>query len=150
MSDFINKVVTIILIFMLLVMGPLIMSYKTEEMLAKRLILNDVTSFIDKVKDTAIIAEDDLDKLYVDCNSHGIVINVAVKKLIRTEISKEGKIATVYYAVDSLEGFEEMHPGDVVKVYVTEVGISSSRRITYNILKIDEGKFKFSLAGTVG
>jgi len=43
-----------------------------------------------------------------------------------------------------------MNAGDVVKVTVEEVGISTGRMLIYNVLKMDEGKFKFSLAGTVG
>ena len=67
MSDFLNKVVTIILIFIMLVLAPLLVSYKTNDMLGRRLILNDVTTFIDQVKDTATITEDDINKLYLDC-----------------------------------------------------------------------------------
>ena len=43
-----------------------------------------------------------------------------------------------------------MNKGDIIKVTVEEIGISTARRLAYNILKLDEGKFEFSLAGTVG
>ena len=52
MSDFINKVITIVLIFVMLVLAPLLISYMTTDMTAERLILNDVTTFIDKVTET--------------------------------------------------------------------------------------------------
>ena len=84
MSDFINKVITIALIFILLVMAPLLISYKTDEMMAKRQILNDVANFIDMVKDTGSLSQDNLDKLYIDCNSYGIAVDVKVKRLIIT------------------------------------------------------------------
>ena len=41
-------------------MAPLLISYKTDEMLARREILNNVEMFIDKVQDTSAISEDDL------------------------------------------------------------------------------------------
>lgn len=150
MSDFMNKVVSITIIFVMLVLGPLLISYKSEEMLARRLILNDVTLFIDKAKDTATITDEDLNKLYLQCNSHGIAVNVTVKRLIRTSVTKDGKIATVYYSADSTAELVAMNQDDIVKVNVEEIGISDGRRLMYNILKIDEGKFKFSLAGAVG
>lgn len=150
MSDFINKIVSITLTFIMLVAAPLLISYKTDEMLAKRLILNDVSQFIDAVQDTATITEDGLNKLYTDCNSHGLAVNVTVKRLIRTNINKDGKIETVYYAEDDIEKLKSLNPRDIVKVTVEEIGISDARRFTYSILKIDEGKFQFSLAGAVG
>lgn len=150
MSDFINKIVAITLAFVMLVLAPLLISYKSDEMLAKRLILNDVSQFIDSAQDTATITEENLNKLYTDCNSHGMAVNVTVKRMIRTNINKDGKIETVYYADDSLDGLKSLNPRDIVKVSVEEVGISAARRITYSLLKIDEGKFQFSLAGAVG
>lgn len=155
MSDFINKIVSIALAFVLLVVAPLIISYKTSDMLAKRAILNDVTMFIDKAKDTYTVDEDDLNKLYLQCNSHGLSVDVHVKRLIRTAVTKEdatGRPAakTVYYAVDTLDDLRNMNPGDTVQVVVKEVAISPGRQLMYNILKIDEGPFELSLAGAVG
>ena len=151
MSDFINKVVSIALVFVMLVLAPLLISYKSDDMLAKRVILSDVTSFIDKAKDTSTITQDDLNKLYMACNSHGLAVDVSVKKLIRTDVTDStGAITTVYYAVSNPAGLQVMNSGDIVKVTVTEVGIATSRKLMYNILKIDEGQFEFSLAGTVG
>ena len=71
MTDFINKVVSIAMIFIMLVLAPLLISYKTDEMLAKREILNNVATFIDIVKDVGAITEVDLNELYILCNSHG-------------------------------------------------------------------------------
>jgi len=150
MSDFINKIVMIALIFIMLVLSPLLISYKIDDAVAKRTILNEVSQFIDKVKHTAIVTEEDLNKLYIACNASGLSVDVKVKRLVRADINKDGKIETVHYAVDDLDGLEDINYGDVIKVTVTEIGISTSRRLMYNILRIDEGKFEFSLAGTVG
>lgn len=150
MSDFINKVVSIALAFVMLVLAPLQLSYKVDESIAKREILSEVSLFIDKAKDTLSITEEDLNKLYVACNSSGMAVDVKVKRLIRSDISKEGRIETVYYAVDDFKDLELMNAGDVVKVTVSEIGISTARRLTHTLLKIDDGKFEFSLARTVG
>lgn len=150
MSDFLNKVVTIILIFIMLVLAPLLVSYKTNDMLGRRLILNDVTTFIDQVKDTATITEDDINKLYLDCNSHGLNVDVKIKRLIRTEITKEDVAMTTYFAVDDFSEISALNTGDVIQVHVEEVAFSTARRLTYTLLKIDEGPFEFTLAGAVG
>lgn len=152
MSDFINKVITVIMVFAMLVLAPLLISYKSDNMLARREILNDVEVFIDKVQDTSSITVDDLNNLYMTCNSHGLTVDVDVKRLIATAVyDNDNEIAqTNYFAVDDTESLANINAGDVVKVTIEEVSISSSRRATYAILGIDEGSLKFSLAGVVG
>lgn len=152
MSDFINKVITVIMVFAMLVLAPLLISYKSDNMLARREILNDVEVFMDKVQDTSSITVDDLNNLYMTCNSHGLTVDVDVKRLIATAVyDNDNKIAqTNYFAVDDAESLANINAGDIVKVTVEEVSISSSRRATYAILGIDEGSLKFSLAGVVG
>ncbi len=147
MSDFINKVVTIILIFIMLVLAPLLISYMTTDMRAQRLVLNDVTNFIDRVTDKGSITNEDIDQLYLDINSHGLVLDATVKRLVRAaSMDPDGTVKTVYFAVDDLS---VMNPGDVIQVNISEIGVSTSRRLTYNLLRVDNGQFKFTLAGTV-
>ena len=152
MSDFINKIVTVIMIFVLLVMAPLLISYKNDNMLARRAILNDVELFIDKVQDTTNITDDDLDDLYLACNSHGLTVNVTVKRLVSTAIyDAETDIAqTNYFAVDDKDLLKNMNKGDVVQVRIKEETISTQRKATYRLLGIDEGALEFTLAGVIG
>lgn len=152
MSDFINKIVLVILVFVMLVLAPLLISYKSDNMLAKRELLNDVELFIDKVQDTASITEDDMNKLYLDCNSHGLSVDVRVKRLILTEVYDNDKniAQTNYFAVDDLQSLSNINSGDILQVYVSEITVSNSRNITYKLLGIDEGEFAFTLAGVVG
>ena len=136
----------------MLVMAPLLISYKTDDMLARREILNTVENFIDKVQDTSSITVDDLNKLYLDCNSHGMTVNVSVKRLIATAVyDNDNNIAqTNYFATDDTESLASINAGDIVQVQVNEVTISPARRATYRLLGLDEGEFEFSLAGVVG
>lgn len=152
MSDFINKVVTVILVFVMLVIAPILISYKSDEMLAKREILNEVEIFIDKVQDTSAVSSDDIDKLYVDCNSHGLAVDVTVKRLIVTETfnSETDETETHYFAVSDDESLKNINAGDIIQVFVEEVTSSPARTATHTILGIDEGKFSFELAGVVG
>lgn len=148
MSDFLNKVVTLILIFIMLVLAPMLISYMMTDMRAQRLVLNEVSMFIDKVTDKGTITQPDLDQLYLSVNSHGKTLDVTVKRFVRVASLDQttGQVKTLYFAADDISA---LNPGDIVQVTVREVGRSPLRSLTYSILKIDIGKFEFSLAGAV-
>lgn len=151
MLDFANKIVSIVLCFVMLVFAPLMITYSTNDMIAKKEIMNDVAQFIDMAKDSGSITQKDLDKLYLDCNSHGMAVKVDVKRLIRVAVTDDEDVAkTVYYSVEKVEDLQNMNPSDVVQVNVKEIGITSVRNIIYKILGMDIGKFDLQLAGTVG
>ncbi len=164
MSDFINKVITLILIFVMLVLAPLLISYVSEEAVTERMILNEVNLFIDKVTDKKTITEYDLDDLYLGVNSHGGVYNVTVDRyMVIEEPLGNGDSGTrlVYMRVDDavklmngeIEDLEDgqvtLNTSDVVKVHVEEAVLSPAKRLLWILLRIDEGNFEFSLAGTV-
>ena len=64
MTDFINKVITIVLVFIMLILAPLLISYMSTDMVTERLVLNEVSQFIDKVTDKGLITEYDINDLY--------------------------------------------------------------------------------------
>ena len=157
MSDFINKVITIVLIFVLLVLAPLLISYMSTDMVTERLILNDVSQFIDKVTDKALITQYDLNDLYLAVNSHGGAYEVVVERYQLLEEPVPGSGTKLLYlkhddTYDLMTGKEdeiELNIKDVVKVHVEEVSMSAGKRLFWTILRVDKGKFEFSLAGTV-
>lgn len=163
MSDFINKVITIVLIFVMLVLAPLLISYMTTDMTTERLILNDVTQFIDKVTDKYTITDYDLNDLYLAVNSHGGAYEVTVDRYQLYEEpapESEGGTRILYIKQDDTQQLADdknypnitsidLNTRDVVKVKVKEVALSSGKRLFWSIMKIDKGKFEFSLAGTV-
>ena len=153
MTDFINKIISVILIFVMLVLAPIMISYKTEEMIAKREILNDVNTFIDRICDAATIKSTDINELYLQCNSHGMVVDVNVERLVYAMTLDENTGEYEYdYVVDKSfnNGITNLNPSDMIKVSVREITYSSTRRITYILLGIDDGFFQFSLCGMVG
>lgn len=157
MSDFLNKVITIILIFVLLVLAPLLISYMSTDMVTERLILNEVTQFIDKTTDKATITQNDLDDLYMGVNAHGNSYNVNVYRYQLVEEALPGdETKLLYLKLDDVERLEakeidvvELNIKDVVKVTVEESALSPGKRLFYSVLRVDKGKFSFSLAGTV-
>ena len=108
MTDFVNKVITLVLIFVMLVLAPLLISYMSTDMITERLVLNDVSQFIDKVTDKSLVSEHDLDSLYLAVNSHGQAYNVTVKKyqVLEEENPTGGELSTtklIYVNMDELE-----------------------------------------------
>lgn len=163
MSDFINKVITIVLIFVMLVLAPLLISYMSTDMTSERLILNDVTQFIDKVTDKYTITDYDLNDLYLAVNSHGGAYEVIVDRYQLYEEpapESEGGTRILYIRQDDAEQLADdlnypdvtsidLNTKDVVKVRVKEVALSSGKRLFWSIMRVDKGKLEFSLAGTV-
>ena len=169
MTDFINKIITLVLIFVMLVLAPLLISYMSTDMITERLVLIDVSQFIDKVTNKATVSEHDLNSLYLAVNSHGQAYDVTVYKYQVLEEPKPtvGEVSTtklIYVNMDELEllargevkdkdgqptDFVELNPRDVIKVHVEEVSMSSGKRLFWNLLRVDKGLFEFSLAGTV-
>ena len=163
MSDFINKVITIVLIFVMLVLAPLLISYMSTDMTAERFILNDVTQFIDKVTDKYTITDYDLNDLYLAVNSHGGAYEVIVDRYQLYEEpapESEGGTRILYIRQDDAEQLADdlnypnvtsidLNTKDIVKVKVKEVALSSGKRLFWSIMRVDKGKLEFSLAGTV-
>jgi len=164
MVDTISKILSIVLIFLMLVLAPLLISYKIDDAVARREILFEVTQFIDKVRDTQTVSPGDLDQLYQNCNSHGLTVDVRVRRLVKTvvidpypendphpEIGSHTKEVTVEYTItDDPAALYNFNKGDGVQVVVEEIGISPSRSFMYRVLGADSGPLKFTLAGIVG
>lgn len=152
MVDTISKILSIVLIFLMLVMAPLLISYKIDDAVARREVLFDVTQFIDKVRDTQTVSDADLDQFYQDCNSHGLTVDVRVRRLVKTVVvDPESQDVTVEYTInDDSAALYNFNKGDGVQVIVEEIGVSPSRSYMYRVLGADSGPLKLTLAGIVG
>lgn len=165
MTDFINKVITIVLIFIMLILAPLLISYMSTDMVTERLVLNEVSQFIDKVTDKGLITEYDINDLYLGVNSHGGNYDVTIEHYqLLEEPLPDGSTKLLYVKQDDIEqivdgryNMEEtdedtsvsLNVKDVVKVHVESVSMSPGRRLFWSVLRVDRGNFEFSLAGTV-
>lgn len=165
MVDFLNKIVTLIMIFLLGVVCPLMISYMEDDMQNKRVIMNDTENFIDRVTDKGTITQEDLDQFYISINSHSISMDANVKRLIRVStVVDTGELKSTYFAADVHDHTEAgesvaeaskcnkvhiLNSGDTVQVTVKEIGISPGRRLLYNLVRVDKGPFELTLAGTV-
>lgn len=174
MTDFINKVISIILIFIMLVLAPLLISYVSTDMVADRLILNEVTQFIDKVTDRSEITLDDLNSLFLSVNSHGGSYDVDVDVYSRVSTQNPRTLESgeevngtkpLYIKEDCIDAMLYKYPETssdtsakesvslgqnwVVKVSVKSIGTTPSRNLLWSVLRVDKGDFNITLAGTV-
>ena len=152
MVDTISKILSIVLIFLMLVLAPLLISYKIDDAVARREILFEVTQFIDKVRDTQSVTDTDLDQFYQNCNSHGLTVDVRVRRLVKTVVIDPDteEVIVEYTITDDPAALYNFNKGDGVQVVVEEIGISPSRSFMYRVLGADSGPLKFTLAGIVG
>lgn len=154
MVDFPNKILTIILVFVMLVIAPITWMYTRDDMISDRLVLNEVAQFIDKTTDKALITQQDIDDLYIGINASGGTYDVKVKRYMPTPIpAGAGESRLLYSNVDYIDPVTgdalPMNKGDFVKVTVEEVGQSTAKRLLWTILKMDSGKTKITLTGSV-
>lgn len=152
MVDTISKILSIVLIFLMLIMAPLLISYKIDEAVARREVLFEVTQFIDKVRDTQAISDADLDQFYQDCNSHGLTVDVRVRRLVKTVVIDPytEEVSVEYTINEDPTALYKFNKGDGVQVVIEEIGVSPSRSFMYRVLGADSGPLKFTLAGIVG
>lgn len=159
MVDFVNKIVSILLIFVMFVLAPVLYAYSSNYSTGQRLVLNDVTTFLDKMSDKGEINDEDMQDFYASINSHGFALDVVVQKFSKTIITDaKGNLKTEYIASDDvMEQFlkddtlttVQLDKGDILKVHVDEVNISKGRRFIYLISGIDNGALEFSMADVI-
>ena len=106
-----------------------------------------------------MITKSDVDDLYIALGASGGIYNVEVKRYVVVSVpTKDASGATavknVYVAADDISNISEDKPitlnlSDVVQVRVKEVSLSQAKRLLYAVLRVDEGKLDFTLAGSV-
>lgn len=162
MLDFVNKVLTIILAFIFLVLGPVVIIALDTDSKVSIQMLNDMSNFLDRVTDANAVYIEDLEDLKSKLNLYGQVISVDlvvykpsefldVNDVVKTEYIKTKPFGMNLYGNSSitpesgLEGIaaEErnlllnghlLFAGDIVKVEVKEVTSTLSKRLLRTIL----------------
>lgn len=135
----------------MLVFFPLMMTYILDEMRSERVALNEVQFFIDKVTDKAQVTEQDINQLYIAVNSAGGLYDVDVRRMVRTSVEgvETGDPVRNVYIRGDISDNVTLNQGDVIKVHVSEIGMTTTKRLLWTVLKLDLGKVDFPLAGTV-
>ena len=156
MTDVISKVIGVLLAFVLLIMAPMTITRMKDDMAARRLILNEVTMFIDRVTDKAIISGADIDDLMIGVNAHGGAFDIQVVRYVRIAVrdsTRGGEVRSIYYATDDVFTVSgsavNLNIGDAVQVRVTGITRTKGQNLIQGLLRVSERPFEFTLAGTV-
>lgn len=159
MSDFVSKIVNLCITFTM-VLAVIAMVFASEMMTSQRLILNESSVFLNKVADKSYINIADLNELYMSVNSHGMLVDVEVERLIYEPINRDGEVISNYVKAESTEelGVQiggttineiRFNKNDLVRVRIKEVGMTTARKFIYDMIGIDTGSFELSMSAPV-
>lgn len=147
MHGFLSKLVGLILAFFILIVGPLINAYGTQEMENRVELLNTVCEFMDKQTDKGMITKEDMNQFYIDVESHGMILDVTVDRLVKTATKLgDGTIHTTYIAADDNS---VLNQHDILQVKLKEVSSTPYKRLLNAFLKIDDNAYELDMAKMV-
>lgn len=131
----------------MLIIAPLINAYGVQEMENKVELLNDVSEFLDKQTDKGGITDEDMDQFYVNVQSHGMILDVKVDRLVKTATeSGDGTIHTTYIAADDNT---ILNKHDILKVKIAEKSSTPYKRLLNVVLRMDDNPYKLEMAKMV-
>ena len=131
----------------MLIISTIINSYVVQEMENKVELLNDVSEFLDKQTDKGGITDEDMDQFYVNVQSHGMILDVKVDRLVKTATeSGDGTIHTTYIAADDNT---ILNKHDILKVKITEKSSTPYKRLLNVVLRMDDNPYKLEMAKMV-
>ena len=146
MSDFISKVIDLLIAFTIILMA-LAFKYTSQLMTSQRLVYNEADKFLDMVSDKGFIDSKDLDEFYLQLNSHGLLFDVDVERLVFAPTQDaHGNVVKNYTMVESSEKLglnsdEEIdfEPNDLIRLRIKEISAPAIRRFTYTLIGMDTG-----------
>lgn len=147
MNGFLSRIISLILVFLMLILAPLVNSYCVTEMENRRQLLNEVTSFLDVVSDKKSITDDDLNEFYMKVSSYGMVLDVQVNRLVKTAtLESDGNVNVTYMSADDISLLNQR---DVVQVKLTEKSQSAYQKILSIFLGVDDENYSLTMAEMV-
>ena len=147
MDGFLSKCISIIIIFVMLIVAPLINIYGTHEMQGRMMVLNDTSNFLDKVCDKGEITQEDIDEFYSTIASRGMILDASIDRLIKTVTKMDnGELSTAYIAADDIS---KLSQGNLVLVRIEEVSTTPYKKLLRTFLRINEPKYSLTLSKMV-
>ena len=147
MIDIINKLIAVIIAFMLLILAPLVIHNLSMELTMKRSIMNEMVNVIDKVTDTGRITNEQLEDFYIVCSTYGITTDVIIERYAKeVNPTETGDTYTKYVKKVDNKNYEQ---GDIIKVSVKAISYTGPQKMAHYILHISQPKFECTLSGMV-
>lgn len=149
MTDIFGRVFGVILAFILLFIAPFTMVTLSQEMVARRTILNEMQSFIDETIDSRQVTDQQLEDFYLGISGLGPIVDVEISRYVRTvdpDPVEEGEIYVTYvYSEDN----RTYNQGDKVSVRVHSIGYTGTQKFLRAITGLFLPQIDYTLAGRV-
>lgn len=132
-NDLPGKFIGIVLAFVLTVIMPFVTVQVENEMMDRRMIINNVTDFIDEVIDSRNITDAMIDELNVSLASYGVTVNYEISRYARSVNSDPITDSNYYVTYLPQEDTTTFNKGDKISVRVYTVGYSSSGALAHKL-----------------
>lgn len=129
MGDIFGKIYGALIAFVLLFLAPFTWATLSNEMVARRTIMNEMQTFIDETIDTRKVSDLQLQDLYTGIAGLGPVLDVEVTrytKVVDPDPTKAGGIHTTYVLSDDNTTYNQ---GDKVKVRVHAISYTGAEKM---------------------
>lgn len=147
MSDFLNKLIGVVLAFVLLAAGPLVNRGLAGDLEMKRSVLNEMTNFLDKVSDNGRITNLDLSNYYLALNSYGVAMDAKVNRYMKV-VNPDGAGST-YTTYTASEDVTTYNQGDIVTTTVKAIDYTGSQRVMNRLMHLSPPKFDVTFSAMV-
>lgn len=138
-NDIAGNFIGVLLAFALTVIMPFTIVAVETDMMERRLVVNNVSEFIDGVVDSRVVSDSELESLNLELASYGMTLDYEIKRYAQSadpDPTREGSYTTTYMLQDDNRHYEQ---GDKISVHVESIGYSSTislaRRLTGVFIK---------------
>lgn len=153
MSDVFLKIVGVVLAIILLVVAPALIVGMSQDLTIQRSAMNETENFLDIVRNSGRITDDDYIDFVADLHALGVTFDVHIvveQEVIYPTDVRRVVAASLRSAQDVSGSFPVIcRKGDFVTVTVTQTAKSSGQRFAANLLHANSGEFTFTLSGAV-
>lgn len=149
MSDLFGKVFGVILAFILVFVAPFTILTLTNEMVARRTILNEMQSFIDETIDSRQITDTQLEDFYLAISGLGPICDVEIERYVRTVDPDPKDPDEIYVTYVYSEDNRTYNQGDKIKVRVHAISYTGTEKYLRSIAGMFLPSLDYTLAARV-
>lgn len=132
-SDIPGKFLGLLVGFILVVIVPFVTTTVESEMVDRRLIVNDVTNFIDEVVDSRTITDGMIDDLNVNISSHGMSVDYEITRYARSVDPDPVHSGEYYITYLKRDDWKNYAKGDKISLHFYVTGYSTTETLAHKI-----------------
>lgn len=149
MTDVFGKILATLLCFIMLFVMPFTWVTLSNEMVARRTIMNEMQSFIDETIDSRQITDAQIEDFYLGISGLGPVCAVEIERYVRTvdpDPMNPGEVRVTYVFTENNRTFSQ---GDKVKVRVHAISYTGAERLLRSTVGLWLPTIDYTFAGRV-